>query len=106
MERDWLQSNNIKELLGMMELFFILLVVVDMQFYTVAKPRELYSTKSECCHMENFKFKKSKMLGPAPWLSGWSSVCSTLASLVHGFRSLARTYSTHQPCGGGIPHTK
>ena len=31
---------------------------------------------------------------------------SASVAQVHGFRSQAQTYTTHQPCCGGDPHTK
>ena len=39
----------------------------------------------------------------AEWLK---SVCSTSVAQVLRFGSQAETYSTHQPCCGGVPHTK
>ena len=44
--------------------------------------------------------------GAGPMVYWLSSVCSISAAWVHGSRSQMQTYTTHQPCCGGVPHTK
>ena len=49
---------------------------------------------------------KKLLIKTALWPSGEISVCSALVTWVLRFRSQVWTDPTHQPCCGGVPHTK